>query len=93
MFKYLGCLLVQDDNDVQVLPQQICKLGGYGRASARCWYMVRGENATPCIAAKFYIAVVQSGLLYGSKTWNLMFHIPTDYRMARPHKPCRDLFG
>jgi hypothetical protein len=55
--------------------------------------MVRGENATPRIAAKFYIAVVQSGLLYGSKTWNLMFHIPTDYRMARPHKPCRDLFG
>ena len=38
VFKYLGRLLGQDDDDVQVqvLPQQICKLGGYGRVSARC---------------------------------------------------------
>ena len=38
--------------------------------------MLRGENATPRVAAKFSIAVVQSGLLYRSKTWNLMFPLP-----------------
>jgi hypothetical protein len=29
------------------------------------------ENLTPRVAAKFYKAVVQAVLLYGSETWNL----------------------
>ena len=29
------------------------------------------RNTTPRVAAKFYKAVVQSVLLYGSETWNL----------------------
>jgi hypothetical protein len=50
----------------------------------------------------FYKAVVQSVLLYGSKTWNLTtavlarlegFHIHAAYRMAQVHKPCKGLFG
>jgi hypothetical protein len=50
----------------------------------------------------FYKAVVQSVLLYGSKTWNLTkavlarlegFHIRTTYGMAWEHKPCKGLFG
>jgi len=63
--------------------------------------VLRGENAAPCVAAKFYKAVVQSVLLYGRKTWNLTqtvlarlegFHIHDAYRMAREHKPRKGLF-
>jgi hypothetical protein len=52
--------------------------------------------------AMFYKAVVQSMLLYGSKTWNLTkavlawlegFHIHTAYRMGWEHTPCKGLFG
>ncbi len=48
------------------------------------------------ILCKFYKAVVQSVLLYCSKTWNLTttalaqfegFHIRAAYRMAEKHKP------
>ena len=63
---------------------------------------MRGENVAPRVSAKFYKAVVQSVLLYGSETWNLTqtmlawlegFHICVAYRMARKHKPCKGLFG
>jgi hypothetical protein len=52
----------------------------------------------PQVAAKFYKAVIQAILLYGSKTWNLSasalarlegFHIRVEYRMAREHQPRR----
>jgi hypothetical protein len=54
------------------------------------------ENTPPKVSAKFYKAVVQSVLLYGSKTWNLLttalvqlkgFHIRAAYYMAEKHKP------
>jgi hypothetical protein len=54
------------------------------------------DNTPPKVSAKFYKAVVQSVLLYGSKTWNLMtttlawlegFHICAAYRMAEKYKP------
>jgi hypothetical protein len=50
------------------------------------------------VAAKFYTAVVQAVLLYGSETWVLSttalarlegFHIRAAYRMAKQHKPRR----
>ncbi len=50
----------------------------------------------------FYKAVVQSVLLYSSKTCNLTkavlvqleeFHICAAYRMAWVHKPCKGFFG
>ena len=50
------------------------------------------------VSAKFYKAVVQSVLLYGSETWNLTkaalarlegFHTQAAYRMAVKHKPRR----
>ena len=71
MFKYLGCLLAQDDNDVQAVRQQIRKAWG---TWARVGQVLQGENAAPRVAAKFYKykAVVQSVLLYGSETWNLI---------------------
>ncbi len=60
--------------------------------------MLHGENIAPRIAAKFYKAVVQAVLLYGSKTWNLTnsalarlegLHICAAYKMARKHWPKR----
>jgi hypothetical protein len=64
--------------------------------------VLQGENASPCVAAKFYKAVVQSVLLYGSEMWNLTkavfarlkgFYICASYGMAREHKPHNRLFG
>jgi hypothetical protein len=59
---------------------------------------LRRENAPPRVSAKFYKAIVQSVLLYGSKTWVLSlavlarlegFHIRASYRMAKKHVPRR----
>ena len=91
--------LAQDDDDVQAVRQQIRKAWG---TWARVGQVLRGENAAPRVAAKFYKAVVQSVLLYGSETWNLTetvlarlegFHIQAAYRMARKHKSCKGLCG
>ena len=62
--------------------------------------VLQAENTPPKVSAKFYKAVVQSILLYGSETWNLTktalarldeFHIRAAYRMAKRHKPRRGL--
>ncbi len=62
--------------------------------------VLRAENVPPRVAAKFYKAVVQAVLLYGSKTWVLLmaalaslegFHICAAYRMAVRHKQRRGL--
>jgi len=99
VFKYLGRPLAQDDDDVQAVRQQIRKAWG---TWARVGQVLRGENAEPRVADKFYKAVVQSVLLYRSKTWNLTetvlarlegFHIRAAYRMARKHKPRKGLCG
>jgi hypothetical protein len=54
------------------------------------------DNTPPKVSAKFYKAVMQSVLLYGSETWNHSttalaqlegFHIRAAYRMAKKHKP------
>ncbi len=66
VFKYLGCLLAQDNDDAQAIRQQLRKARGvWGRVGQ----VLRGENVGPRIAAKFYKAVVQAVLLYGSETW------------------------
>ena len=99
VFKYLGRLLAQDDDDVQAVRLQIRKARGVW---ARVSQVLRAENTTPRVAAKFYKAVVQSVLLYGSETWNLSravlaqlegFHVRAAYKMARKHKPRKGLFG
>ncbi len=99
MFKYLGRLLAQDDNDIQDVHHQIRK----ARAILACvGQVLQGENATPRVAVMHYKAVVQSVLLYRSEMWNLTqamlarlegFHIRTAYGMAWVHKPCKGLFG
>jgi hypothetical protein len=93
VFKYLGRLLVQDENDIQAIRAQL----QIARATWACARQVhRAENVSPCVMAKFYKAVVQAVLLYSSKTWVLSktalaslegFHIHADYRMVVRHKP------
>ena len=95
VFKYLGRLLAQDDDDIQAIRAQLRK----ARATwARVGQVLRAENVPPRVAAKFYKAVVQAVLLYGSETWVLSatalaslegFHIRAAYRMAVRHKPRR----
>jgi hypothetical protein len=93
VFKYLGRLLAQDNDDAQAIRQQLRKARGVW---AQVGQVLHGENATPWVAAKFYKAVVQAILLYGSKTWNLTasalarlegFHIHLPYKMVREHQP------
>jgi hypothetical protein len=68
VFKYLGKMMVQDDNNVQAVRHQLRKARG---TWAHVGQVLRSKNATPQVAAKFYKAVVQAVLLYGSETWNL----------------------
>jgi hypothetical protein len=95
VFEYLGRLLAQEDDDIQAICAQLRK----ARATWACvGQMLKPENVPPCVAAKFYKAVVQAMLLYGSKTWVLLttalaslegFHICAAYQMAVRHKPRR----
>ena len=95
VFRYLGRLLSQDDDDIQAVRSQLCKARG---TWARIGQVLRRENAPPRVSAKFYKAIVQSVLLYGSETWVLSpavlarlegFHIRAAYRMAKEHVPRR----
>jgi hypothetical protein len=95
VFKYLGRLLVQDDNDAQAIHLQLQKAWGVW---SHVGQVLHRENTAPKIAARFYKAVVQAILLYGSKTWNLAnsalarlegFHVCAAYKMARKHRPKR----
>jgi hypothetical protein len=99
VFKYLSCLLAQDNNNAQAIRQQLQKARGVW---ARVGQVLCGENTASRIAAKFYNAVVQAVLLYGSKTWNLTnlalarlkgFHVCAAYKMARTHWPKRGANG
>jgi hypothetical protein len=69
---------------------------------ARVAQVLLTENALPRISAKFYKAIVQSVLLYGSKTWVLNkavmarlegFYICAAYWMAKEHVPCQGPVG
>ncbi len=92
-FRYLGRNLAQDNDDVRAVRSQIKKAWGIW---ARVGQVLQADNTPPKVSAKFYKAVVQSVLLYGSETWNLTqtalawlegFHIRAAYCMATKHKP------
>ena len=92
-FRYLGRILGQDDDHIRAVRSQIKKARGIW---ARVGQVLQADNTPPKVSAKFYKAVVQSVLLYGSKTWNLTqtaparlegFHIRATYQMAKEHKP------
>jgi hypothetical protein len=93
LFWYLGWILAQDNDDVWTVRQQIKKARGIW---ARVGQVLTVDNTLPKVSTKFNKAVVQSALLYGSKTWNLTttalawlegFHICPVYRIPRKHKP------
>jgi hypothetical protein len=93
VYKYLGRMMAQDDNDLQVICAQLQKA-----RSTWAWVgqVLRRKNASPFVAAQSYQAIIQAILLYGSKTWVISwttlarlegFHIPAAYRMANKNKP------
>ncbi len=95
VYKYLGRMMAQDNNDAQAIRAQLRKAHA---TWARIGKVPRRENTPPTVAAKFYLAVVQAVLLYGSKTWVISpqamvrlegFHIRAAWRMAWRHKPRR----
>ncbi len=66
VYKYLGRMMAQDDNNAQAIRTQLRK----ARATwAWVGKVLWGENTPLTVAAKFYLAVVQAVLLYGSETW------------------------
>jgi hypothetical protein len=95
VFKYLGHLLAQDNNNIQAIRAQLRK----AHASwARVGQVLHNKNVSPHVGTTFYMAVVKVILLYGSKTWVLSrmalahlegFHIRVAYWMAKMHKPKR----
>ncbi len=95
VFKYLSRMMAQDNNNIQAMRHQLRKAW---RTWAPVGQVLRSENTTPRVAAKFYKAVVQAVLLYTSETWNLTkavlarlegFHVQAAYRMAQVHRPKR----
>ncbi len=93
LFRYLGRILAQDNDDIRAVQSQIKKARGIW---AQVGQVLQADNTPPKVSAKFYKAVVQSVLLYGSETWNVTqttlarlegFHIRAAYQMAKEHKP------
>jgi hypothetical protein len=95
VFKYLGHLMSQDDDDIQAICAQVRK----ARSSwARIGQVLRSKNVSPFVTARFYQAIIQAILLYGSKLWVISwtamarlegFHICATYRMAKKNRPKR----
>jgi hypothetical protein len=61
VYRYLGHLLLQDDDDIQAVQSQLCKACGMWAWVGK---VLCKENAPPRTSAKFYKAIVQSFLLY-----------------------------
>jgi hypothetical protein len=97
LFWYLGRILAQDNDDVLAVRSQIKKAQVIW---VRVGQVLQVDNTPPKVSAKFYKAVMQSVLLYGSKMWNLLMttlarleglHIRTAYHMAEKHKQWKGL--
>jgi hypothetical protein len=95
VYKYLGWMMAHDNDDTQAVRAQLRK----ARATwARVGKVLQGENTPPTVAGKFYLAIVQTILLYGSETWVISpqamarlegFHIRAAWCMTQKHKPRR----
>jgi hypothetical protein len=94
-FRYLRRIPIQDDEDVRAVQNKIKKAWGIW---VQVGQLLQTDNTPPNVSTKFYKAVVQSVLLYGSKTWNLTttalvrlegFCIRATFLMAKKHKPRR----
>ena len=67
-FKYLGRTLREDDDDTKTIVNQIKKARQKWNAIAR---ILKREGANAKTMAKFYMAIVQAVLLYGSDSWTI----------------------
>jgi hypothetical protein len=65
-FQYLGRPVLQNDSDSGAIQYNIAK--AQGKWQMFSWILAR-EGAIPKVMGMFYKVVVQSVLLYGSKTW------------------------
>ncbi len=84
--------MAQDNNDTQAVHAQLRKAcATWARVGKVLW----GENMPLTVAAKFYLAIIQAILLYGSKMWVISpqvmarlegLHIRTAWRMAQKYK-------
>ena len=92
-FKYLGRILMYDDNDIHDDHSNLNKACTFWR---RISNVLQRKNMSPKVYGMFYKATIQAVLLYGSKSWNLTttmmkklegFHITAVYWMARTHRP------
>ncbi len=97
-FKYLGRQLSMTDDNAPAVCTQMAKARGVW---ARVSVVLKGENASPKVCRMFYREVVQSVLLYVSKSWVLNpaflvwlkgFHVRAAWRMAREHRPRRGVY-
>ncbi len=84
--------MAQDDNAQAIFAQLWKACATWAWVGGVLW----GENTSPTVAAKSYLAVVQAVLLYGSEMWVISlqamarlegFHIRAVWRMAQRHKP------
>ena len=99
VFRYLGRLLAMGDTDAQAVRANLKKAR---RVWARLSRVLRRENASPRTSGRFFQAVVQSVLLYGSESWDLRgallkqlrgFQLRAAWRMCREHRPQLDEEG
>ena len=88
VFKYVGRLIVFDDDDTQEVRGNLAKAR---RVWARISRVLRAENASARVCGMFYKATVLSVLLFGSETWVLSpttlkglegFHVKAARRMT-----------
>ena len=67
-FRYLGRILTEDDDDSRCIEDQL------KRARSRWWRMaklLKREEVNSLYMGRFYMAVVQAVLLYGSESWTI----------------------
>jgi hypothetical protein len=70
-FKYLGRFLSCDDRDDFTIANNLRKSRNRW---GRCGRVLSAMHASPQVMARFYLAVCQAILLYGSETWVLSPH-------------------
>jgi hypothetical protein len=82
-FKYLGRIIRQDDNDLSAVEWNL-------KQARQEWGSIRRlllkKSASPKTMAKFYKAIVQSVLLYGSESWVLSVH--SKRKLESFHRRC-----
>jgi hypothetical protein len=93
VYKYLGQMMAQDNNDLQAIRAQLRK----ARSTwAQVGQVLQSKNASPFDATRFYQAIIQAIFLYVSETWVISwttlarlegFHICAAYQMANKNKP------